>query len=345
VGSNPAARTALPLPRLSPSTRRLESGTPPRRMPRVEHWSQLKVGLIVLAGIIAAVAGVLSFARIGALHGRTTRLYLVTDVASGVLNGTEVWLAGKKVGLVRSVELRPPATDTAERIAIAMDVLEPYVRYIRRNSDVRIQPGGRLIGAPVVYIDVGTAAAPGVSAGDTIRARSQVQARSGLADVSSLGDSLTGIAATASTIRNEFDSTANDLSGLARMSSRQANAVHVALDKFSDRALASRGTIAGFVRDSARLRAEASRVSALADSIGMAANGSGEIGRFRRDSTLILQARQTLASVAELRREVARYAGRSDEGTALATQLDRTHAQLDSIVQDARSHPLRYITF
>jgi phospholipid/cholesterol/gamma-HCH transport system substrate-binding protein len=314
-------------------------------MPRVEHWSQLRVGLIVLAAIIAAVAGVLTFARVGALHGKTTRLYLVTDMASGVLNGTEVWLAGKKVGLVRSVDLRPPATDTAERIAIAMDVLDPYVRYIRRNSDVRIQPGGRLIGTPVVYIDVGTEAAPGVSAGDTLRARAQIQARSGLADASSLGDSLTEIAATVSTIKTEFDSTASDLSGLARMSSRQANAVHVALDKFSDRALASHGTIAGLVQDTARLRQEASRVSALADSIGMAANGSGEIGRFRRDSTLILQARQTLASVAELRRRVARYAGRSDEGAALATQLDRTHAQLDSIVRDAKSHPLRYITF
>jgi phospholipid/cholesterol/gamma-HCH transport system substrate-binding protein len=314
-------------------------------MPRVEHWSQLRIGLIVLTGIIAAVAAVLSFARVGALHGKTTRLYLVTDMASGVLNGTEVWLAGKKVGLVRSVKLRPPATDTAERIAIAMDVLDPYVRYIRRNSDVRIQPGGRLIGTPVVYIDVGTETAPGVSAGDTLRARAQIQARSGLADASSLGDSLTEIAATVSTIKTEFDSTANDLSGLARMSSRQANAVHVALDKFSDRALASHGTIAGLVQDTARLRQEASRVSALADSIGMAANGSGEIGRFRRDSTLILQARQTLASVAELRRRVARYAGRSDEGAALATQLDRTHAQLDSIVRDAKSHPLRYITF
>src|SRR6185437_12005331 len=122
------------------STRRLESGTPPRRMPRVEHWSQLRIGLIVLAGIIAAVAAVLSFARIGALHGKTTRLYLVTDMASGVLDGTEVRLAGTKIGLVRSVELRPPATDTAERVAIAMDVLDPYVRYIRRNSDVRVQP-------------------------------------------------------------------------------------------------------------------------------------------------------------------------------------------------------------
>lgn len=314
-------------------------------MPRVEHWSQLRIGLIVLVAIIAAVASVLSFARIGALHGKTTRLYLVTDMASGVLNGTEVWLAGKKVGLVRSVELRPPVSDTAERIAIAMDVLDPYVRYIRRNSDIRIQPGGRLIGSPVIYIDVGTAAAPGVSAGDTLRAGAQVQARSGLADASSLGDSLTEIAATASTIKRQFDSTANDLSGLARISSRQANAVHVALDKLSDRALASRGTLAGFVRDSARLRAEASRVSALADSIGMAANGSGEIGRFRRDSTLVLQARQTLGSVADLRRRVVRYAGRSAEGAALAAQLDRAHAQLDSIVQDAKSHPLRYITF
>jgi len=314
-------------------------------MPRVEHWSQLRIGLIVLVGIIAAVAAVLSFARIGALHGKTTRLYLVTDMASGVLDGTEVRLAGTKIGLVRSVELRPPATDTAERVAIAMDVLDPYVRYIRRNSDVRVQPGGRLIGSPVVYIEVGTAASPGVSAGDTLRARAQIEARSGLADASSLGDSLTGIAATASTVKQEFDSTANDLSGLATMSSHQANAVRVALDNFRARALGSRGTLAGFVRDSARLRAEASRVSALADSIGMAANGSGAFGRFRRDSTLVLQARQTLASVADLRNRVARYAGRSDEGTALAAQLDRTHAQLDSIVQDAKSHPLRYITF
>jgi phospholipid/cholesterol/gamma-HCH transport system substrate-binding protein len=314
-------------------------------MPRVEHWSQLKVGLLVLAGIIAVAAAVLSFARIGALHGKTTRLYLVTDVASGVLDGTEVWLAGKKIGLVRSVELRPPATDTSERIAIAMDVLNPYVRYIRRNSDVRIQPGGRLIGSPVVYIDVGTAAAPGVSAGDTIRARAQIQARSGLADASSLGDSLTGIAATISTVKREFDSTANDLSGLGKMSSRQAGTVRVAFGNLSRRALSSRGSVAGVVQDSARLRAEAAHVSALADSIGIAANGSGEIGRFRRDSTLVLQARQTLASVTDLRRRVARYAGRSDDGAALAAQLDRARAQLDSIVKDARSHPLRYITF
>ena len=338
MGSNPAARTA-------PFLLRLDSGTLPRRMPRADHWSQLKVGILVFIGIVAAVVTVMTFARIGALHGKTTRLYMVTDMASGVLNGTEVWLAGQKVGLVRSVELRPPSSDTSERVSITMDVLDQYVRYIRRNSNVQIRPSGRLIGSPVIYITMGTSRAPGLDAGDTLRAKGQAEARSGLADASSLGDSLKAIVATVSTIKSQFDTTVNDVSALRGSSQRQAAAVHVALDNFSDRALGSRGTIAGLIRDSASLRAQTAHVSALADSIGAAAKGNGEIGRFRRDSTLVLQARRTMASVAVLRSSVARYKGSSEEGTALAKQLDRASALLDSIVQDAKSHPLRYIAF
>ncbi|MEO6863972.1 MAG: MlaD family protein [Gemmatimonadaceae bacterium] len=314
-------------------------------MPRADHWSQLKVGILVFIGIVAAVVAVMTFARIGALHGNTTRLYMVTDMASGVLDGTEVRLAGQKVGLVRSVELRPPSSDTSERVLIAMDVLNPYLKYIRRNSDVQIRPGGRLIGSPVVYIGMGTSHAPGLDSGDTLRAKSQLEARSGISDASSLGDSVTGIAATVTEVKSEFDTTIHDVVGLTKLSQRQAEAVHMALDNFSDRALASRGSIARILRDSARLRAQATRVSALADSIGAAANGTGEIGRFRRDSTLVLQARRTMASVADLRARVARYTGGSADGTALAKQLDRANAQLDSVVQDAKRHPLRYIAF
>ncbi len=314
-------------------------------MPRADHWSQLKVGILAFIGIVAAIVAVMTFARIGALHGKTTRIYMVTDMASGVLNGTEVRLVGQKVGLVRSVGLRPPSSDTSERVLIAMDILDPYLKYIRRNSDVQIRPGGRLIGSPVVYISMGTSHAPGLDSGDTLRAKAQLEARSGISDASSLGDSVTGIAATVSAVRTEFDTTLHEMIGLSKLSHRQAEAVHVALDNFSDRALASRGSIAGILRDSASLRAQATRVSALADSIGAAANGTGEIGRFRRDSTLVLQARHTMASVTDLRARVARYTGGSAEGAALAKQLDRANAQLDSVVQDAKRHPLRYIAF
>jgi ABC-type transporter Mla subunit MlaD len=270
---------------------------------------------------------------------------MVTDMASGVLDGTEVWLAGQKVGLVRSVALRPPSSDTTERVAITMDVLNEYVSLIRKNSDVQIRPGGRLIGSPVIYLDIGTSTSPGVREGDTLRAQAQAEARSGLLDASSLGDSLTGIVGTVSTIKSDFDSTFHDLAGITKVSRQQASAAREALDNFSQRTLGSRGTVAAFIRNSSALKARTTRISALADSIGAASNGTGELGRFRRDSTLILQAHKALASVAELRARVARYAGDSVEGATMARQLDLAHAQLDSVVQDAKHHPMRYIAF
>jgi ABC-type transporter Mla subunit MlaD len=315
-------------------------------MPRAENWSQLKVGILVLLGIVAVVFAVMRFARIGGLHGDTSRIYMVTDIAAGVLNGTEVRLAGQKVGLVESVQLRPPSADTTERVAISMDVLDTYLRYIRRNSDVQIQPSGRVVGSPVISITMGTIQSPPIKPGDTLRARTQIEARSGIADASSLADSVTGIGASISTLKTEFDTTLGDVASLRKLSVKQAEAVHVAMDNFADRALASKGTIASLIRDTASLRKQTTRVSALADSIGAAAStSSGEFGRFRRDSTLVVQARSTMASVAELRASVARYAGKSSEGVALANQLDITNAKLDSIVMDAKKHPLRYLAF
>ena len=315
-------------------------------MPRAENWSQLKVGILVLLGIVAVVFAVMRFARIGGLHGDTSRIYMVTDIAAGVLNGTEVRLAGQKVGLVESVQLRPPSADTTERVAISMDVLDTYLRYIRRNSDVQIQPSGRVVGSPVISITMGTIQSPPIKAGDTLRARTQIEAHSGIADASSLADSVTGIGASISTLKTEFDTTLGDVASLRKLSVKQAEAVHVAMDNFADRALASKGTIASLIRDTASLRKQTTRVSALADSIGAAAStSSGEFGRFRRDSTLVVQARSTMASVAELRASVARYVGKSSEGVALANQLDITNAKLDSIVMDAKKHPLRYLAF
>ena len=314
-------------------------------MPRADNWFQLRTGILVFLGLAAAVASVMLFARVGALHGKTTRLYMVTDIAAGVLNGTEVRLAGQKVGLVRSVALRPPSSDTAERVIIAMDILDPYLKYIRRNSDVQIGPGGQLIGSPVIYITPGTLAAPALDDGDTLRARAQMEARSGIADASSLGDSLTGIAATVTTITSQFDTTLREVSNLRNMSSRQVGAVRAAMANLSARTHQSSGTLAQLMRDTSRLRIETARVSALTDSITAAAKGTGDAGRFRRDSTLVLQAKRTMADVSDLRSRVARYTGSSPAGEAMSRQLDRAHAELDSLVQDAKHHPVRYLPF
>lgn len=316
-------------------------------MARAERWSQLKTGLIAFAAIIAAVAAVLYFARIGALHGDTTRLYMVTDQATGVISGTEVWLGGQKVGLVRDVGLRPPSADTSERVLITMDVVSKYLHLIRKDSDVQLRPGGSLIGAPVVAITVGTSRAPPIEARDTLRARAQLEERPGVADVASIGDSIVAISKEVGLISDEFDTTGGRVSTLRAKTENELGAAAAAYNRFATRATNSRGTVALILRDSARVRAEVSHLSAVADSIQRAADmPHGNIGRFRRDTSLVRNAKQILASVDSLRARVALYTGHAvGADSALAHQLTRVHAQLDSLVQDAKHHPLRYIAF
>lgn len=314
-------------------------------MPRATRWSQLTVGLVSFAAVVVAVALVLRYAQVGALHGDTTRLFMVTDRASGVIKGTDVWLGGQKVGEVTSVSLRPPASsDTTERVAIAMDVLSQYLPYIRHDSDIQIGPGSSLIGSPVVYITVGTAKARPVQPGDTLRARAQTEKRSGLADIGSLGDSIDAIAAGMGQVSSELDTTVDEVSTLRARSATQLAAVQRALQAFTRRATHSNGTVARTMGDTARLRHEVAHLRALADSIHLAAtNGSGTLGRFRRDSTLVLHAHHALGVVDSLRGVVARYTGRAAGDSALSKALMQMHAQLDSLVSDAKHHPFRYI--
>lgn len=316
-------------------------------MPRAEFWSQLKVGLFAFAVIAAAAAAILVFARIGALHGDTTRLHTVTDRATGVLKGTEVWLAGQKVGLVTNVSLRAASADTTERVAIDMDILTQYMPYLRKDSDIQIRPGGNLIGAPVVYITVGTRNSPLIASGDTLRAKAQVESRPGVADISSLGDSVTAIAAEVKQVSSDFGTTVGEVGTLRARTESQVNQVRNAVDRFKRRATQSRGTLAMAVHDTATLRAEVARLSAVTDSIrATAASGSGNVGRFRRDSTLALHARHTLATVDTLRERLTLYTAHPTHGdSSLTLELDRMRLQLDSLVQNAKHHPLRYLPF
>ena len=48
-------------------------------MSRNLEWSQLKTGVVGLAVLIALAVSVLLFARVGALHGDTTEIYVVLE--------------------------------------------------------------------------------------------------------------------------------------------------------------------------------------------------------------------------------------------------------------------------
>lgn len=316
-------------------------------MPRELHWSELTGGIVAAAMIAGLVVATFLFARVGALHGKKVTLYVVTDDATGVLSGTEVWLGGKKEGLVRDVSFRPPSSDTLDRVVVATDFLKEALPNVRRDSYAQIRPGGSLIGAVIVYLSPGTAGAAPLRDGDTIHVRTKAAISDLTADVGTIGPAFSAL-----------DSQVKDLNGrLARPTGTLGNfrtrglplmsGVGAAMSRLAGQATNGTGTIGLAMRTN--LTGRASHAMAAADSIrALLSSNKGNLGRFRRDSTLMPKARGVLAEIDTLRALLSDPLGSiaaAHPDSALARQLTRTRVELDSLIRNAKSHPLRYISF
>jgi MlaD protein len=280
-------------------------------MPRRASWRELRVGLIALAATTALGLVVLIFARVGTLHGSTFRLYAMTGEARGIIRSSEVWLEGQKVGVVKDVTFLPPSNDVARRVLIMMDVLSSARQGIRRNSTAQVRSGGTLIGAPVVYLTIGTTSAPGVGPGDTIRAIPQSDLE---------------------TMTSEF-----------AIASRQFPEIISNIKLLNQQLHGVDGTIGAFGVE--RGGVELVR----ADSIRtLLSSGSGSYGRLRRDSTLL---REVAAVRNELDIVRARMAsptgtlGRVRSDSALMHAVTSTQREMALIFADIHRRPLRYVRF
>ncbi len=154
-------------------------------MPRSLAWRQLVPGIVIIAVIALGALAVLVFARVGALHGDSYRLYVLADDARGVIGGTEVWLAGRKIGAVHDISFRPVTSDSLGRLSVALDVLEDYGPAIRADSRAEFRSGNTPIGATIISITIGSPDEPRLEENDTIPRAVQIDADSVRAALSS----------------------------------------------------------------------------------------------------------------------------------------------------------------
>jgi len=308
-------------------------------MPRQLRWSDLRGGIIAAAAVVAVILATLFFARVGALHGKKVTLYVLADDATGVIKGTAVWLAGKHSGTVKDVAFRTPGIDTVGRILVTTEFLLSDLPHVRRDSWAQVQAGGKLLGTPVIYVAPGSAAFPALREGDTIRTRPKpkaldvaVQAKGAMpafrelmTEVSALNTQLSRPTGTIGAYRAEGMPALGDAgTGMSRIAGKMTG---------------GEGTIGLAMRGD--LMAKASRVMAAADSLmAFASSGEGSVGRFRRDSTLMTTAKGITAELDSLR---ARSKFGSDSSLTLA--LARRRALTDSLIQDVKKNPTRYIHF
>jgi len=316
-------------------------------MPRQIHWSELTGGIIAAAVIGGLVIVIFVFSRVGQLHGKKITLYVLTDDASGVLSGTEVWIGGIKEGLVKGVSFRPPSADTLERVVVTTAILKDALPHIRRDSYAQIRPGGGLIGAAIIDISPGTATFPALRDGDTLRVRTQAAIANLTQDVGTIAPEISALGAQIRALNLKAANPSGTIGSLRAHGLPQMAEVSTRMSRINAKGTRGNGTIG--LAQRTNLIGRASHVMAAADSIHtLFSSNTGSLGRFRRDTTLVTKANGVLAQVDTLRALLSDPLGSiaaAHSDSLLSRQLARTHALLDSLIRDAKSHPMRYINF
>lgn len=319
-------------------------------MPRPPHWRDLALGMSFAAVVVALAILILIYGRVGSLRGKTFRIYVTTNAARGVIRGTEVWLDGQKVGLVKDVDFRPVSASAKERIVLSLEIMDVARTQVRVDSRVQIRAGATVIGDQVVYISSGTAKNAAIAAGDTLHSGGQGDLESATANAAIAARELPAILANVKLLSAQLQSAEGTIGAvMGTHEGAKLAGLRSKTERVMRQLSSSSGTVSLAFRDSALLRARVQRAMAQSDSIRqLLASESHSLGRFRKDSTL-------MRDVADIRSELDRVrtlldspdgtVGRFRTDSALVRAVHRDFAALDSLFADLKKHPLRYIAF
>jgi len=319
-------------------------------MSRRLRWRNLALGVASAAVVLTVALLILVYGRVGTLRGKTFRIYVTTDAARGVIRGTEVWLDGQKVGLVKNVDFRAASTSTKERLVLSLEMLDVARSHVRADSRVDIRAGGTLIGNQVVYITSGTAKNAVIADGDTLQSRGQSDLESAVSKAAVAAREFPAVMVNVKVLAAQLQSAQGTIGAVMGLKGDvKFGAVRARTERVIGRLSSSSGTISLALSDSALLRARVQAAMARADSIRqLLASDSHSLGRFRKDSTLardVADIRSELGRVRSLLNNPDGTIGRLRTDSALVRAVHRDFAAFDSLFTDLKKHPLRYIAF
>ena len=315
-------------------------------MARNLAWRDLKTGTVAFGVIVAGALGVLIFARVGALHGDKSNIYVLSQEADGVLAGTEVWLSGQKIGLVKDIHFRAIATDTLERLAIHTEILSDRMHLVRRDAYADIRPGDNLIGSPIVFISSGTSRVPALRSGDTLVNVSTGKMKPVGEKVTELTARLSALADSGKRLSALLNSRTGTIGAFKHDGTAKISDASATISGLMNQATSGNGTIA--LASKGELGARLARIQAGKDSIVLLlSSGRGNIGRFRKDSTLFRTVSHIRDEIDSLK-SMSSGAGtlqRARSDTTLTLEMARIRVHLSELMADIKKHPGRYISF
>ena len=302
-------------------------------------WRHVIPGLIAVALLAGIVVAIMTFGGVGRIPGEKRTVLVVASHARGLINGSDVWLAGQKIGVVDAMTFLPFSADSQARLLLVAKVKESVAGQIRKDSKVKIRAGGSFVGPIVLWIDPGTPASPALTERDTLHAQMASELEIAGSRAAKAADSLPALIAEAKRVIGLVKDPNGVRGAFTEPAMAEAKKLMATMNRASAPASGRR----------AQLMANAGAALARVDSIrALLASPDGNVGRFRRDSTLP----QTIARV---RDELAALQVRMDSSTGTLDRLARDSAmtravaearlEMTALFTDMRKRPLRYIAF
>ena len=342
-------------------------------------WTEMRVGLFVLAGLIIVVVAIFVVTG-GNILGPKYRLITYLPEVEGVQAGAPVDLDGVEIGSVQSVELTPHPADRMHGIKMVLRIDKKYQEQIRTDSSASLVTQG-LLGDRYVTISRGLTGSVipenGVVPGAEEAAMKQMVERGAelMSNLGALSDDLRGIVdqiqkgnGTLGKLMNDpelydhLNSTASKLDTMASSLQQGQGSVGKLLVsddlyKKVDDAVGKADDVLGAVRDQkgsmGKLIYDQSAYDSIknfADSgnalLGDVRGGKGTLGKLVTDDTLFTNARDASANVREATAKM-----NSNQGTmgkfftdpAFYDNVTGLSGDLRTLVGDFRQNPKKFL--
>lgn len=300
-------------------------------------------GSLILAALFAGAVLVFFLDDILGSLDREYVIHVVLPGATGLAPESPVWISGREVGRVTSVGLLPSGGDTLARVVLGVELPVSVRQHVRRDSEVRLTSIGP-ISERAVDIMPGSPTAPVLSADDTLRqtpipTAEQLAGRAAIVRVE-LAAALADLQAQTPAIRARLQQTERAFAGLESVMN-EARELQMDLDANPGYALLQSPSFAAAMEGTRAHAAELPvMIGRLRDSTGPAAEVRAALTRLqtRADSLRI----QLVAAEAALNNPNGTLS-RMQQDTAITRALNAARAELDSLIADMRSNPLRYV--
>jgi phospholipid/cholesterol/gamma-HCH transport system substrate-binding protein len=319
-----------------------------------QRASQIRVGLVLIVGLIVLVLGVYQVGRLFDVFASRYPLITLVENSVGIMAGAPVTLAGQRVGQVDEVEFIPVEERVGDaNIRIRMVVNQAHRDQIRTDSRATLRTQG-LLGDRFIDISPGSSARPVLRPGDTIASQPALDieevldmAAATLADVQGIatelnvitgrlarGEGTMGALLTDDRLYERMTVASSELAGLLATMNR------------------ADGTVARLIRDPAMYDRMESALVRLDSVAGAVLTGQGTLGRLMHDDALYEsllgvtgRADTTIAGVEGFIRNLTEADGtiaRLLEDPELYDQLLKAIVDVQNLINDIRENPREY---